>query len=1107
MYVNLHLKKIAALTVGLLLAVAVDAQTVTKVFRRVPLKTVLEEVEAQTGYSFIFENKELDADRPVTATFDKATIRTVLDQVLDPSLRYSVNGKLVTISKRAVADTPPAGKDRTVRGTVISSADNQPIAGASVLVEGTTIGVLTDADGNYALRLPADAREVTFQFLGYETKRILVRDIQLMKLVSLNEQASSIEDVVVVGFGIQKKESVVGAVQAVKPSSLDFPSSNLTSSFAGKIAGVIATQRTGEPGADGANFWIRGISTFGTNTAPLIVMDGVEINTMMLNSIAPETIESFSVLKDATATALYGSRGANGVLLITTKSGRDMERMNINLRVENGWSMPTSIQDIADGVTYMKAYNEAAGMMYYSQEKIDGTRERRNPHIFPNNDWYRILFKNYTMNQNVNANITGGGKRVDYFLNATFYNENGILNSPNASKFNTNVNYKKYLFQSNVAAKITNTTRLSVRMNTQLHFRHAPTEDLKNLFYYTMRANPVHFPATWPSQEGDNFVRYGSIEAPNGSSNELNPYALMCRGFGDRHYSYYTETINLDQDLKFITPGLKIKGQASFYNYVYSASYKNTQPYYFKLNQYQQDPETGDYAYDTAILGKPGTNYYTITTGKDGYRENSLQGSIEYTRNFNDAHDVNALLVYHQKERVYNTPDAKENDVLPYREQGLAGRITYAFKNRYMMEINFGYNGSENFAPGKRFGFFPSVAVGYNISNEPFFKPLNEVVSLLKFRFSYGKSGNDVLAIRFPYVTEINIDQGMHWYIGPEFTGMKGTTIATLGNVAATWEVSTKTNFGLELGLFNDLMLIADFFHEKRTGIFMQRRSIPATSGYTGTQPYGNIGAVKNRGVDFSLEYNKAIGKDLIVSARGSFTYAHNEITERDEPPGTPKYQSEIGHPINSISGLVADGFFADEADIASSPTHTYQSVRPGDIKYRDLNGDGKVNDDDITILGRPTTPEIVYGFGASVKWKNFDASVFFQGQGRVSILMQDMHPFCNNGNSGFGLTKWIADSHWSESNPDPGADYPRLSAEWNLNNTKNSSLWVRNGSFLRLKSVELGYTVKRLRIYFTGSNLATFTDFKFWDPELGGGNGLSYPLQRTFNLGVQYNF
>lgn len=1107
MNVNLQLKKIVALTIGLLIAATVDAQTITKVFQRVPLKTVLEEVEAQTGYSFIFENKEINADKPVTATFEKATIQAVLDKVLDKTLRYSVNGKLVTISKRAVADTPPAGKSQTISGTVISSADNQPIAGASVLVEGTTTGVLTDPNGNYTLRLPAGAREVTFQFLGYQTKRILVKDIQLMKLVSLNEQASSIEDVVVVGFGVQKKESVVGAVQAVKPSSLDFPSSNLTSSFAGKIAGVIATQRTGEPGADGANFWIRGISTFGTNTTPLIVMDGVEINTMMLNSIAPETIESFSVLKDATATALYGSRGANGVLLITTKSGRDMERMNINLRVENGWSMPTSVQDIADGVTYMHAYNQAVGMMYYPQEKIDGTREKRNPYIYPNNDWYKILFKNYTMNQNVNANITGGGKRVDYFLNATFYNENGILNSPNASKFNTNVNYQKYLFQSNVSAKITNTTRLSVRMNTQLHFRHAPTEDLSKLFFYTMRANPVHFPRTWPSQDGDNFVRYGSAESPNGGANELNPYALMCRGFGDRHYSYYTETINLDQDLRFITPGLRIKGQASFYNYVYAATYKNTQPYYYKLDSYEQNPETGDYSYTTTPIGTAGTNYYSITTGKDGYRENSFQASVEYTRNFNDIHDVNALFVYHQKERIYNTPDARENDVLPYREQGLAGRITYAYKNRYLMEANFGYNGSENFAPGKRFGFFPSVAVGYNISNEPYFRPLTKVISLLKLRFSYGQSGNDVLAIRFPYVTEINTNQNMYWYIGSEFTGLTGSTIATLGNTHATWEVSTKANFGLELGLFNDLLVIVDVFREKRTGIFMQRRSIPATSGYTGTLPYANIGAVKNRGVDLSFEYNKAINHDLIVSARGSFTYAHNQITERDEPPGTPKYQSEIGHPINSITGLVADGLFRDDADIANSPTHTYQQVQPGDIKYRDLNGDGKVDDNDITVLGRPTTPEIVYGFGASVKWKNFDASVFFQGQGRVSILMQDMHPFCDKGTSGFGLTKWIADDHWSESNPNPDAAYPRLSADWNQNNTKNSSFWIRNGSFLRLKSIEIGYTLKQFRFYFTGSNLVTFTKFKYWDPELGSGNGLSYPLQRTFNLGVQYNF
>lgn len=1118
MNVNLQFRKIVALICGLLLAASVDAQTVTKVFRDVPLKAVLGEIEAQTGYSFIFEDEKIHADRLVTASFEKATIQTVLDKVLDKSVRYSIKGKLVTISQRETpAAGPAAGKTQTVSGTVISSADNQPIAGVSILVEGTTVGVLTDTNGNYTLKIPAGAREIVFQFLGYETKRILVKDIQLMKLVSLNEQASSIENIVVVGFGVQKKESVVGAVQAVKPSTLDFPSSNLTASFAGKIAGVIATQKSGEPGADGANFWIRGISTFGSNNSPLIVMDGVEITTEMLNSIAPETIESFSVLKDATATALYGSRGANGVMLITTKSGRDLERMLINIRVENGWSMPTSVQKIADGVTFMEAYNEAAGTMYYPQDKIDGTREKRNPYIYPNNDWYKLLFKNYTMNQNVNANVTGGGKRVDYFLNATFYNENGILDSPNASKFNTNVNYQKYLFQSNISAKITSTTRLSLKMNTQLHYRHAPVESLTNLFYYTMRANPVRFPATWPGEEGDTFVRYGNAESPNGGSTDLNPYALMCRGFSDYHKSYYTATLNLDQDLKFVTPGLKIKGQASFYNYAYAVSNKTIVPHYYKLTGYEQDPATGAYTYTTSAIGPTGTDYYSVSSANFSYREMSFQGSLEYTHNFNDAHDVNALLVYHQKERVNHVASSSETEVLPYREQGLAGRVTYAYKNRYLFEANFGYNGSENFASGKRFGFFPSVAVGYNISQEPYFKPLTKVVSLLKLRFSYGKSGNDALAIRFPYVTEIASNQWMHWYLGSKLVGMQGTTIATLGNPDATWEVSTKTNYGLELGLFNDFTLIVDVFNEERTGIFMQRRSIPASSGYTGSLPYANIGAVKNRGVDLSFEYNKAFNKDWILSLRGSFTYAHNEITERDEPMGIPKYQSEIGHPINSIMGLVADGLFIDQADINRSPKQTYQAVRPGDVKYLDLNGDGQIDDNDKTILGRPNTPEIVYGFGASVKFKRFDFSVFFQGQGRVSLLMSNMHPFCSADVSGFGMTQWIADEHWSESNPDPNAAYPRLSAAWNQNNTKASSLYVRNGSFLRLKSIEVGYTLKQFRFYFTGSNLATISGFDYWDPELRnkdsngniliGTNGLTYPLQRTFNLGVQYNF
>ena len=1090
-------------------------QTLTKSFSGEPLQKALETIESQTGYSFIFEPKDIESSgvKTVTATFKGASIQEVLDKILLPEFTYSVNGKIISISKVAQpqpqtskGQTAKKRKKVTVSGTVISSNDNQPLIGAAVVVDNSSLGTVTDVDGNFTITIPEDANMVSFSSLGYVTKEIPAKDPVLMKLVQLSEDSNYLENAVVVGFGVQKKESVVGAVQAIKPDQLNYPSSNLTASFAGKIAGVISTQTSGEPGADGANFWIRGISTFGTNTSPLIVMDGVEINSTMLNSIAPETIESFSVLKDATATALYGSRGANGVMIITTKNGKDSEKMNVNLRVENGWSMPTSVQDIADGVTYMEAYNEAVGMMYWSQEKIDGTKSGANPLVFPDNDWYDILFKKGTMNQNANMSITGGGKKVDYFLNATVFNENGILQSPSSSNYDTNINYRKYLFQSNVSARVTPTTKISIRMNTQLHFRHAPYESVNNLFYYTMRANPVRFPAVWPAEEGDTFIRFGNAESPNGAATDVNPYALMCRGYGDRHYSYFTETFNIDQDLNFITPGLSIKGQASFYNYVYAATYKTVVPHYYKLLDYWQNPD-GSYNYDTTAIGATPVDYYSISTGKDGYRENSLQGSIEYTRMFGGAHDVNALLVYHQKEKVYNTPSATENEVLPYREQGLAGRVTYSYKSKYLMEANFGYNGSENFAKGKRFGFFPSVALGYTVSKEDFFAPLTDVISLLKLRVSYGQSGNDALPVRFPYVTEVKTGQSMYWKVGPEFTSLTGTTISTLGNEEATWEVSTKANLGLELGLFKDFTLIVDAFNENRTGIFMQRRSVPYSAGYSDTLPYGNIGAVLNRGVDASFEYNKVFSPDFTLSVRGTFTYAHNEITERDEPTGTPSYQSEIGHPINSITGLIACGLFKDQEDIDSSPKQTYQTVRPGDIKYVDLNGDGQIDDNDMTIIGLPTTPEIVYGFGASANWKKWDFSIFFQGQGRCSLLMSNIHPFCDSGVSGFGITQWIADDHWSESNQNANAAYPRLSSDWNQNNVKTSTFWLYNGAFLRLKTVEVGYTFKWFRFYATGSNLLTFSRFKYWDPGLGGGNGLTYPLQKTFNVGIQYNF
>ena len=1118
MHVNLLFKKIAALIPCLLLTVALNAQTVTKAFRSVPLKTVLEEVERQTGYSILFENEDVDVSRPVTATFKDATLQTVLDTVLDKSLRYTVKGggKLVTISRRSPVSAPTAPNgEMTVAGTVISSADNQPIVGANIYVEGTNVGTTTDAGGNYKLTVPASAKTVTVSFLGYDTKKISVRDIHLFKLITLADASNKLEDVVVVGFGVQKKESLVGAVQSVKPSDLQTSSSNLSTSFSGKIAGVIAVQKSGEPGADGANFWIRGISTFGSGQSPLLILDGVEITNQMLNNIPPETIESFSVLKDATATALYGSRGANGVMIITTKNGRDSEKMTINLRAEFGASAPTRVPKVADGITYMETFNEARTTRgekpYYSNEKIMGTKLGLDPYVYPNVDWYDMLFKDCTFNQNFNFNMTGGAKKIDYFLNASVYNENGIMRKPEASKFDTNINAQKYLFQANVSADATKTTRVSLKMNTQLHYRHAPIQSVSDLFAYAMTGMPCEFPATLPGEELDTFVRFGTNNAWN-SGFFTNPYAQLCRGYGDQFCGHFTSALTVNQNLDFITKGLSATGMATFYNRVYSAVYRSFTPFMYQLTDYNID-EAGNYSY-TSNSTNTGTTYLGTTRGKDGYRELAFQAKIDYARTFGK-HDVGATIVYMQKERNMNISDEQEYAALPYRQQGLAGRVTYGFDKRYLFEANFGYNGSENFAAGKRFGFFPSVAVGWVISNEPFWKGIKEQVNLFKLRASYGLVGNDVIskdyADRFPYLTTVDMGQGYDVYIGNNFERKYGPILSVYGNPNATWEESRKLDIGVEIGLFDSLNIIFDWFKEKRSGIFMQRTSLPSTFGMSGITPWANIGKVDNSGVDISVDYNKAFSKDLILSLRGTFTYAHNEIVEMDEPKYKWAYQYKAGHPINSIQCLIAEGLFRDEEEIASSPSQdiyaTTYPIRPGDVKYRDLNDDKIIDDNDMCWTGNPTVPEIIYGFGFSLKYKGFDCSAFFQGQGKVSIIMYNYHPFATAATPGSGLMQWIADEHWSEDDPNPKALYPRLSPLWNNNNTKASTLYVRNGKMLRLKTAEIGYTYKKMRVYVSGTNLLTFAPFKYWDPEKGSGNGLGYPLQRTYNLGFQFNF
>ena len=533
------------------------------------IREILESIEAQSDLRFIYADEVKPIlTKVVTVREKNVSANRILDQILpDVGLQYSVGGTQVRIYQAASGSRDVA---QTVSGTVISGTDNSPLAGVMIYVEGTTAGTITNGDGSYTFTIPAKSKYVTFSYVGFDTKKLHVEDTELFKLVSLAEQSNALDEVVVIGYGTQKKESMVASITSVKPSDLNITSSSLTTAFAGNIAGMISRQTSGEPGYDSASFYIRGISTFGSSNSPLIILDGVEVLSNMLNNMPPESIESFSVLKDATATALYGSRGANGVMIITTKNGRDSEKMTINLRAEFGASAPTRIPKIADGVTFMETYNEACATRgenpRYSREKIMGTKLGLDPYVYPNVDWYDMLFKNSTFNQNVNFNMTGGAKKIDYFLNASAFNENGIMRAPSTSKFDTNINSQKYLFQANVGAQLTRTTRVSLKMNTQLLFWHRPVEEVKDLFYYTMRANPVAFPAIYPkgSVEDLDDPIFGNAPSWDGGSTDINPYALLSRGYGQRHTQYITTAFSVDQDLHFVTKGLKVRGMVSF---------------------------------------------------------------------------------------------------------------------------------------------------------------------------------------------------------------------------------------------------------------------------------------------------------------------------------------------------------------------------------------------------------------------------------------------------------------------------------------------------------------------------------------------------------------
>lgn len=1026
------------------------------------------------------------------------------------------------------AEAQQQKENRKVTGQVFDEK-REPIIGASVVVKGDTkTGVITDVDGKFTINVSSAKPVLEISYIGYATLIVEGKTTGLMTL-TLKEDNQQLNEVVVVGYGTQKKASVVGSVQSIKPAELKGTSSSLSAGFAGRLAGVVAMQRSGEPGADGADFWIRGISTFSGAKEPLIVIDGVQASTGDLNAMDPEVIESFSILKDATATALYGTRGANGVMIVNTKSGRDLEKAVVNARFETSYSMPTQVPEFVGGARYMEMFNEGIRTrgfddVPYSTQKIAGTRLGLNPTIYPNVNWYDQLFNNGSCNQNFNFNIRGGGKKVDYFSSVSVNHDNGVLKSSEDFSYNTNINIMRYVFQNNVNAHLSPTTTLSLKTNIQLNDYNGPLSDAKDLFGMTMQANPVDFPIRYPDDDSYDYIRWGGKSGGAYNNGYRNPYAEMARGYKNSFSSTVMANLQLDQKLDFITEGLSATALFSFKNWSKTETKRSAGYNQFEIGTFMEDG-TGNVT--DYLLNRIGTEQSTVlgtTNSSAGDRRIYLQAMINYNRTFNKKHNVSGMLLYNQDEYNVNNPGGSDLIAsLPKRKLGFAGRFTYSYDYRYLIEANFGYNGSENFSEGNRFGFFPSFAAGYAINREQFFEPLSDIITNLKIKGSWGLVGNDQIGgERFLYLADVELEHGnLEYTTGrDQNVSKKGPKYKRYANNDITWEVGKKWNIGLEVGLFDKLNFNFDVFKEIRSNIFMERNSIPqflGTSAYDKyidlkTKVYGNYGKVENTGFDGSVDYAQNINKDLSISFKGTFTFAKNKILEYDEPLFL-RYPnlSKVGHSIDQRLLYLAERLFIDDAEVGNSPLQKLGGyVSGGDIKYKDLadvygNYDNEITENDRMYTGHPTTPEIVYGFGPSVRYKSFDFSVFFQGVARTSIIMSDIHPFGTDGVR--GVQTFIADNYWSENNQNIHASYPRLSKRDNKNTSVASTYWQRDGSFLKLKNAEIGYNHKLFRVYLRGTNLLTFSKFKLWDPEQGSGNGMFYPTQRTFNIGIQVSF
>lgn len=1010
-------------------------------------------------------------------------------------------------------------QSNVVLSGVITDTAGDPLPGASVtlLKSQTPFGVIADIDGAFSITVPKGST-VEVSFLGFVSQTLRVTATQKVK-ISLVEDSNVLEETVVVGFGTQKKESVVGAVATIKPKELQAPVRSLTNSIAGRVAGIIAVQSSGEPGKDDAQFWIRGISTFTGNQNPLVLVDGIE---RPMSNVDPLEIESFSVLKDASATAVYGVRGANGVILITTRRGFDGPA-KVDVRYEHGFSYATKRPSYLNAYERSVLFNEAidanpsaSQSMKYSDAEIIAMRDGMDPELYPNVDWQDVLMKDFTMNEKLSVNISGGSKWVKYFAAMSVYNQPGQYTVNNddypwvptsIGSYGKNVGYIRYNFHANVDMDISKYTTVSLGLQGNISNNTEPSVGSDNIYLWINNVAPNAFP-----------VLYKDGKFP-GRDGLYNPYVqLTQRGYKTTTTNELRSNLSLTQDFSFWdwAKGLKATVRYAYDAVNYDVATRSRE---LTLYEAQGRDDAGDIQYKIIDANKQ-QEYLNYSSAASGNRSQYFEGSLNYERAF-DKHEFGGLILYYMKDYRINTASTYINS-LPNRSLGIAGRVTYAYDKKYLAEVNIGFNGSENFPKGQRMGFFPAFALGWVASNEGFLKD-NSVLTWLKLRGSYGRVGSDqIQSTRFAYLSTLTSANGTSGF-GVNFDqGTGGLAEQQLAAQNITWETASKYNVGLEVGLFNAFKGTVEGFYERRDNIFIQ----PQVSEIAGLQQaaYANTGVMDNRGFEVTLEYNKAWENGFVFTARANYTFARNKYID-DGKVYKNSWQDVRGTRYGERKLYDAMHLFSQE-EIDALPDYyrqfslTKDQLRPGDIRYRDVNDDGKITEDDMIWTSSPSRPESVLGFGASLAWKGFDFSFLMQGAfGATSYLSSGWYfqPFQAERDPkymGNLITKFR--DRWTEDNQDPYAFSPRLYMGQNVNNYKSSTWWVRNSDYLRMKNLEFGYTLPEktlkkmrldnLRFYVSAQNLFTISKFakEFWDPEVGAD---SYPIQATIFLGVNLTF